>query len=69
MEKAWEISVHTFSSVWVLFPIRFPSCGIPIKWEMHDFPQQFPIAWENIAKTHPVSPQVVYPQHYIFYLF
>ena len=26
--KAWEISSHTFSIVWVLFYIRFPSCGI-----------------------------------------
>ena len=25
--KAWEISSHTFSIVWVLFSIRFPSCG------------------------------------------
>ena len=29
MGKAWEISSHTFSIVWVLFSIRFPSCGIP----------------------------------------
>ena len=28
MEKAWGIGSHTFSIVWVLFTIRFPSCGI-----------------------------------------
>ena len=28
MKKAWEISSHTFSIVWLLFTIRFPSCGI-----------------------------------------
>ena len=28
MGKAWQIGSHTFSIKWVLFSIRFPSCGI-----------------------------------------
>lgn len=28
MGKAWEIDYYTFSIVWVLFSIRFSSCGI-----------------------------------------
>ena len=28
MGKVWEIVSHTFSIKWVLFSIRFPSCGI-----------------------------------------
>ena len=29
MGKAWKISSHTFSIVWVLFSIRFSICSIP----------------------------------------
>ena len=28
MGKVWEIDTHTFPIPMVLFPIRFPSCGI-----------------------------------------
>ena len=62
------VPIH-FPQYGCFFPLDFHPVIYLIKWEMHNFPQQFPIAWENIAKTHPVSPQVVYPQHYIFYLF
>ena len=26
--RVWEIGFHTFSIAWVLFSVRFPSCGI-----------------------------------------
>ena len=28
MWRTWEIGIHTFPTVWVLFSIRFPSCGV-----------------------------------------
>ena len=28
MGKAWKIGTHAFSIAWVLFSIKFPSCGI-----------------------------------------
>ena len=46
--KTLEISSHTFSTVWVFFSSRFPSCSII--WEMRGISHQLPIAWEKSGK-------------------
>ena len=51
MGKVWETDTHTFRIVWVNFsPYDFHPTVYFIIWEMHGFPNQFPIVQENATK-------------------
>ena len=52
MGRTWEIDTHTFSySTGAFFPLDSHPMVLFITWEMYGFSNQFPIAWENSAKT------------------
>ena len=51
MGKVWETDTHIFRIVWVNFsPYDFHPTVYFIIWEMHGFPNQFPIVQENATK-------------------
>ena len=50
--KAWETCSHTFSRKWVLFFIRFPSCGILHHMGNAWVFSSIPHSMGNVSKTH-----------------
>ena len=68
MRRTWEIGIHTFPIVWLLFPLDSHSMVYFIICEIHGFPHQFPVAWENAVTSIELGePRKLVPIFYLTY--